>query len=109
MSAGPSSGYRYGPSRGFVWIAGVAVAAQVWWALPNSSASRGTADLERVIYGEIQRERAVSDVRCTRAGDGVINCVATLPDVGRVRVSAREDAASGAVEWTIGAPPGSGL
>lgn len=93
--------YRYGPSRAFVWVVGVAVAAQILWALPQASTSADTAELERVIFGEMQSERAVSDVRCTRVGPRAANCVATLPDAGRVRVVAGIDARNGAVTWAF--------
>jgi hypothetical protein len=93
--------YRYGPSRAFVWVVGIAVAAQVWWALPESSFSSDTARIERVIYLELQQQRAVSDVRCTRVSRERANCVATLPDLGRTPVTARIDARSGAVAWQL--------
>jgi hypothetical protein len=54
-----------------------------------------------VIFGEMQINRPVSDVRCTRVGANAANCVATLPDVGRVRVVAGIDARSGAVTWAL--------
>jgi hypothetical protein len=85
--------YRYGPSRAFVYVVGVALAAQVVWALPASPVSSDTADLERVIFAELQTERPVSDVRCTRVTRTAATCIATLPDLGRLRVSARSDAA----------------
>jgi hypothetical protein len=82
-------------------VVGVAVAAQILWAFPQSSTSRDTAELERVIFGDMQTQRAVSDVRCTRVGPRAANCVATLPDVGRVRVVAGIDARTGAVTWAL--------
>jgi hypothetical protein len=101
VSAARSRRYRYGPSRAFVWVVAVALAAQIVWAVPQSSTPRDTAELERVIFGEMQTERAVSDVRCTRVGPEAANCVATLPDAGRVRVSAGIDARTGAVTWAL--------
>jgi hypothetical protein len=84
-----------------VVVVAIAVAAQILWALPQSSTPRDTAELERVIFGELQAERAVSDVRCTRVGTSGANCVATLSDMGRVRVAAGIDARTGAVTWVL--------
>jgi hypothetical protein len=89
--------HPYGPSRAFTCVVAVAVAAQVWWALPDSAVSRDTAELERVVYGELQTQSAVGDVRCTRVSREAANCVATLADLGRVRVRAEIDARSGAI------------
>jgi hypothetical protein len=100
-----NGGYPYGPSRAFVWVVGAAILAQVWWALPDSSYSSDTARLERVIYGELQQRRAVSDVRCTRVSRRAADCVATLPDLGRTRVTANIDPTSGAITWRLVAPP----
>ena len=93
--------YPYGPSRSFVYVVGVAVAAQVWLALPRSPASSNTAELERVVYGELQAQRPVGDVRCTRVSREAANCVAALPNMVRARVSARIDARSGAITSVV--------
>jgi hypothetical protein len=82
-------------------VVSLAVAAQILWALPPSSTSRDTAELERVIFGEMQAVRPVSDVRCTWVRPRAANCIATLPDLGRVRVAASVDARAGAVTWAL--------
>ena len=90
-------------------VVGLAVSAQILWALPASSTSRDTAELERVIFGEMQTVRPVSDVRCTWVGPRAASCIATLPDLGRVRVVASVDARAGAVTWALDdAVPGNG-
>lgn len=93
--------YRYGPSRAFVYVVGAVLAVQLWHALPESAGSLDTAPIERAVYTELQRQRPVADVRCTRVDPEVANCIATLPDTGRTSVTARLDAASGEVTATL--------
>jgi hypothetical protein len=92
---GASSQFRYGPSRSFVAVVGIALAVQVWHALPSAPRASDTADLERTVYGTLQAQIAISDVRCARTGPAAANCIATLPDLGRTRVRARLDPRSG--------------
>jgi hypothetical protein len=100
VSATPAR-YPYGPSRTFVYVVGIAIAAQVWFALPDSPAASDTADLERALYSEMQAERTVVDVRCARVSTAAANCVATLPGAIRLRVRARIDPSTHAITWKL--------
>jgi hypothetical protein len=101
------TGYRYGPSRWFMYVVGAALAAQVWLALPEAPRASDTAELERTVYNALQTRTPVSDVRCTRTAQEAANCVATLPDSARERVRARIDPRSGEVRSVVldSAPP----
>jgi len=90
-----------------VYVVGVAVAVQLWHALPSSPTSSDTAGIERAVYAELQTVGPVGDVRCTRVGREAANCIVALPNLGRARVSARIDAESGAVTAIVldSAPP----
>lgn len=93
--------YRYGPSRTFMYVVGAVVAVQIWHGLPTSAQSRDTASIEQAVYARLQAQRPVADVRCTRVGAEVANCIASLPDLGRTAVSVRLDAKSGAVTAVV--------
>lgn len=80
-----------------MYVVGIVVVVQIWHALPESPEPRGTAALERSVYAELTTVRPVADVRCTRVERGLARCIATLPELGRTAVTARLDAASGAV------------
>jgi hypothetical protein len=95
------TGYRYGPSRWFVYVVGAALVLQVWLALPEAPRASDTAEIERTVYGAMQARTPVSDVRCTRAAQEAANCVATLADSTRERVRARIDPRSGAVRSVV--------
>jgi hypothetical protein len=90
-----------------VYVVGAVVAVQLWHALPHSSTSSNTAVIERAVYDELQTSWPVGDVRCTRVSREAANCIVALPNLGRARVSARIDAASGAVTTVAldSAPP----
>ena len=84
-----------------MYVVGVVVAVQIWHGLPESAESLDTAPIERAVYTELQARRPVADVRCTRVGPEVANCIATLPETGRTPVTARLDAESGEVTATV--------
>jgi hypothetical protein len=61
-----------------------------------------TAEVERVVAGELQRrDGPVSDVRCVRGADDAATCVALMYDGSRIRVAASIDRETGRVDSTV--------